>query len=123
MSKRILDVGQCDIDHWQISQMLTKHFDVEVVRAKTHADAMQEVSNGAFDLILVNRINDADHSEGLEFLQTVKQRPESESVPVMLVSNFDDAQNAAVEAGAIRGFGKSALADSATVEQLRSVLA
>ena len=41
---------------------------------------------------------------------------------MMLISNYDDAQQAAVEAGAIRGFGKSSLQDSDTTTLLQRVL-
>ncbi len=41
----------------------------------------------------------------------------------MLISNFQDAQQEAVAAGAFPGFGKSQLYDDSTSERLRDALA
>ena len=40
----------------------------------------------------------------------------------MLVSNYADAQSAAVDAGAVRGFGKSQLGEPDTVKNLKIYL-
>lgn len=123
MSKKVLDVGQCDIDNWQINQMLVNHFEADVSRAKTHQDALDAMSQGAFDLVLINRINDVDGSEGMELLRTIKQMPNAANTCVMIVSNFEETQKAAVEAGAAYGFGKAHLNETATLKNLASVLA
>jgi hypothetical protein len=44
-------------------------------------------------------------------------------VPAMLVSNYEDAQQEAVAAGAVPGFGKSALYGPLVAERVRSYLA
>lgn len=122
MNKKVLDVGQCDIDNWQISQMLVNHFEADVSRAKTHQDALDAMSQGAFDLVLINRINDVDGSEGMELLRSIKQMPDAENTCVMIVSNFEETQKAAVEVGATFGFGKADLNEATTLEKLASVL-
>ena len=43
-------------------------------------------------------------------------------VPVMLVSNYEDAQREAVAKGALPGFGKAALGQPHTLARLRAVL-
>jgi hypothetical protein len=43
-------------------------------------------------------------------------------MPVMLVSNFEDAQQQAIKAGAERGFGKGALTAASTEELLKTHL-
>ncbi len=45
------------------------------------------------------------------------------AVPVMLLTNFADYQDAAVKLGAERGFGKSEYAQPDTLERLRQFLA
>lgn len=114
---RILDVGQCDLDHGNISRLLSSAFAATVERAATIDEAVQSVASGPFDLILVNRVLDATREEGLDLIRRLRSA-EGKAVPVMLVSNYDDAQDAAVEAGAVPGFGKGALTDSRTVELL-----
>lgn len=121
--KRVLNVGQCAPDNAGITQMLTSNFNVEVEVAETHAAAVRMASESAFDLVLINRIYDATRTEGMETLKTLKSDESTRSTPVMLVSNFPDAQDAAVAIGAEVGFGKSALVDPTTIERLRPFLA
>ena len=120
--KRVLDVGQCNPDHSSISRMLTQHFNVEIGRAHLPTDALEQLRETSFDLVLINRKLDADYSNGMAILQSMKQDPQLESIPVMLVSNYDDAQDAAEAAGAIRGFGKARLSDPQTIARLAAVL-
>ncbi len=56
----VLDVGQCDFDHANISRMLSERFGAEVQQVATCEEALRAVQNGLFDLVLVNRILDAD---------------------------------------------------------------
>ncbi len=107
IEKRVLSVGQCGVDHASISHTLREHFGARVIRADTAGEALRLLETERFDLILVNRVFDADGSSGLELLRTVRDRPQP--APVMLVSNFADAQRQAVEAGGAAGFGKAML--------------
>ena len=120
--KKILNVGQCDFDHSNISQALAQNFNVEVQRASTHDQAVQLASETSFDLILVNRLLDIDGSPGMDVLESLKSNPETKPTPVMIVSNYDDAQDKAVTAGAVRGFGKTALTAPETVLMLQEYL-
>ena len=116
MAYRVLDIGQCDADNYRISELLTNNFDVEVMRAHSHEEAIRIVAQSEFNLILINRVFDRDGSEGMRTLQTLKSAENTATIPTMLVSNFPDSQQAAVAAGAVPGFGKRALNDPATVE-------
>jgi CheY-like chemotaxis protein len=119
MSKpRVLDVGQCDYDHGQISSVLRGRFSAEVVRAHTAEEALGEVKKGGYALVLVNRLFDVDHDSGIEFIKRVKGDAATQAVPVMLVSNLEDAQAQAAAVGAVPGFGKAALKNEATVDLL-----
>ncbi len=122
-SKRVLDVGNCGPDHGTIVRMLSGSFDVEVVRAHGTEDAMEHVRRSPFDLVLINRLYDADGRPGMELLRQIKADPGSRDLPVMIISNRDDAQSDAVAAGAVPGFGKRALGDEATIELLKPYLA
>lgn len=115
---RVLDVGQCTPDHANIARLLKQEFDAVVDRAKTTEQVTYMTGFYDYDLVLVNRILDADGSAGLTLIELMKSSDELRTVPVMLVSNFADAQAQAVQAGAIRGFGKDALGDPATIDLL-----
>ena len=121
-SKIVLSVGQCRPDHAAISHFLTSNFDVQVLATDLLSDTVQTLRDHAIDLVLINRKLDADYSDGMEILKVVKETPETTHIPVMLVSNFADAQTAAVQAGATYGFGKSELNSPDSVERVRTIL-
>jgi len=119
---RTLDVGQCDADHRNIRGLLSGAFDAVVDRSRSLDEAVEAVQRGAYDLVLVNRILDADGTEGIELIRRLQADPATRDTPVMLVSNFSEAQKSALDAGAKPGFGKDALDSPATIELLASHL-
>jgi CheY-like chemotaxis protein len=123
MKKRVLDVGQCNPDHSSIRHLLERSFAAQVVRTHEMTDTLQALREQAYDLILINRKLDIDYTDGMEILQKLKADPELSKIPVMLVTNFPEYQAAAVEAGAVPGFGKNELNQPETVEKLRKYLA
>jgi two-component system chemotaxis response regulator CheY len=120
--KRVLDIGQCAADAWAIRRVIEGEFPAEVIAAGTLTQAVAALRNGDFDLVLVNRILDADGSAGLDVIRQIKNDPALGGVPVMLVSNFEDAQRNAVALGALPGFGKSTLGRPAMLDRLRALL-
>ena len=108
-TKRVLSVGQCFADHSGITRVLRGPFGVEVVGADSQGEALDLLRQEPFALVLVNRVFDADGSSGLELIRAIKAEDELRNIPVMLVSNYEDAQAQAVREGAVPGFGKAAL--------------
>ncbi len=123
MRKRVLDVGQCRPDHSTISSYLKRNFDCEVVQTHGANDTLQQLKSGRFDLVLVNRKLDADYSDGIDVIRKIKADPAVADVPVMLVTNYPEHQDAAIAAGAVRGFGKLEFDKPDTRERLAQVLA
>ncbi len=121
--RRVLSVGNCAFDNGNIARFVQEQFGAEVVAAAGLDEAVQQLRSSSFDLVLVNRILDADGSSGHEVIRRIKSEPDLQAVPVMLISNFADAQDQAVALGAVRGFGKSALNCPETAELLRPFLA
>jgi len=119
---RILSVGQCGLDHASLTRALGQAFAAQVTAADTHAEALRALRGGPFDLVLVNRIGDRDGARGLDLIRTLKADSGLASLPVMLVSNYPEAQAEAVELGALPGFGKSALGEPRTRELLAAAL-
>ena len=122
-AKKVLSVGQCGADHGSLTRVLKTQFDAEVVSADTFDEALGELKGGGYDLVLVNRVFDYDRSSGLDFIGILRDDPSLAQVPVMLVSNYDDAQAQAVAKGALPGFGKAALNHPRTLDRLRAALA
>jgi len=121
-AKRVLSIGQCAADHMAITWTLRGSFDAEVVGADDLEEARSQLQDGPFDLVLVNRVLDADGGSGLEVIRQLKAGEETRALPVMLVSNYEDAQQQAVTAGAVPGFGKAALRQPQVIGRLRAYL-
>ncbi len=118
---RILDVGQCGFDHGSISRHLTKAYGAEVARASSTAEALKVLRGGKFDLVLVNRVFDRDGTPGLDLIRALKADPDLADLPVMLVSNYPEAQAEARTLGALPWFGKADLR-SASIPALQATL-
>ena len=121
-AKRVLSVGQCGADHGGIAWSLRGEFDAEVVAAATADEALRLLRGKSFALVLVNRVFDYDGSSGADLIRRLKADESLRSVPVMLVSNYADAQREAVEAGAEPGFGKASLGRPEMIDKVRPFL-
>jgi two-component system chemotaxis response regulator CheY len=86
-------------------------------------EALSAARAGACHLMLVNRKLDRDYSDGIEIIHAVRADRGLDHLPVMMVTNFEQHQQLAVEAGAEYGFGKRALGSPETLERLRKHLA
>lgn len=120
--KTVLSVGQCGPDHSSISQFLNQHFDVKIVTADLPEDTLDTLQRQPVDLVLINRKLDTDYTDGMVILKAIKADAQLAETPVMIVSNFEDAQQAAVAAGAEYGIGKAELGQPATRERIAAVL-
>jgi CheY-like chemotaxis protein len=119
---RILSIGQCSFDHGSIVRHLGQIYGAEVAGADTKGQALVTLRAGEFDLVLVNRVLDADGTSGLDLIRAIKAEPDLAGLPVMLVSNHEDAQSEAQSVGALPGFGKADLR-LAAVPALENLLA
>jgi two-component system, chemotaxis family, chemotaxis protein CheY len=120
---RVLSVGQCGFDQGSLGRYLGKHYNAQVTVADTFEEAFADLRSGTYDLILVNRVTDADGSSGLEMIRDLKADPAlAAAAPVMLVSDLERAQEEAVALGALPGFGKSAIRNAKPVAALDTVL-
>jgi CheY-like chemotaxis protein len=122
MTKRVLDVGNCRFDHAAVCRIIEGNFDAKVVQAHTEEDMLATLRQDACDLVLVNRVLDRDRSDGIGLIRKIKADDRLAPIPVMLITNYDEYQRAAVEAGAERGFGKQSLSDPATLANLAAIL-
>ena len=109
-------------DHAAIRSLVARQFGASVTQTHGLADTLAVLRSGQFDLVTINRKLDADYSDGLEILRAIKADPQLAATPVMLVTNYPEHQQKAVEAGAELGFGKNELASPATRERLAKFL-
>ncbi len=120
--KTVLDIGNCGPDHNAIKSTLTKHFAAEVLQADGASDAIRVLKSHHIDLVLINRKLDQDYSDGTDVLKLLKADPDTSDVPVMIVTNYEEHQRAAIQLGAVEGFGKLSLEKPKTLQRLGEYL-
>ena len=123
MSKTVLSVGQCVPDESALERFLHANFDVQITTAVTTPEALHRLRAATCDLVLINRKLDADYTDGTELLRLIKADAALQATPVMIVSNYPEYQDAAVQLGAEYGFGKAELGRSDVVARLQPFLA
>lgn len=122
---KCLLVGHCGADAFAIDSMVSDACrDLTVLHVSDEATLRREATPDA--LMLINRLLDGvfPWREGTDLIRAMAQGAEDGGRPtMMLVSNYEHAQEAAEAAGAVPGFGKSVLYDPATTEHLRRFVA
>ena len=121
MSKIVVDCGNCGPDYNSIRKLIQSHFSAAVLQTDGLEDTVELLQQRPVDLVLVNRKLDRDYSDGIDVVRALKADQRFAHVPVMLVTNYDEHQQEAISVGAVRGFGKLALDDPATVALLADV--
>lgn len=123
MPKRVVLVGHCGPDSTYLTMAVRSALkDAQVTAADSEAELDGELSAGA-SLLLLNRVLDYGFAtnSGVELLQDLKQK--YPNLKAMLVSNYADAQAAAVKAGALPGFGKRDIGSAKVKEMLQGAMA
>ena len=123
MPALVLLVGHCMPDSFSLSRAV-KASGVDAVTKRVNTTrALDEHLEGAA-LLLVNRALDGrfDAADGIELIRALRERGgETASPPMILVSNYPEAQAEAEAAGALPGFGKHDLRTTAP-ERIASAL-
>ena len=115
--KNALIVGHCDLDNPQITSLIEKNFSVKVTRVKLFMNTVECLEKQNYDLVIINRIGAFDQESAMELTKKIKQ-DERFNVPLMMVTNYKDQMDMAVEIGAVPGYGKDKLHDKETIELL-----
>lgn len=122
MSKKVALVGHCGPDSSFLRIAVSRAAKEIKVLSADDSQSLQRVLDDGVDLLLFNRQLDFgfDVEEGVEIIR--KLRPHYPNVKMMLVSNYPDAQAAAVAEGAMPGFGKRELNTPKVAEMIREAL-
>jgi hypothetical protein len=118
-SKRLVLVGHCVPDSFMLTSALGRVSPgLEIERANDLQSAIR--ASQTSDLLLVNRVLDGEFasSDGIALIRSLA----GAKARLMLVSNLEDAQAQAREAGAMPGFGKAAAYQESTREVVRAAL-
>ena len=121
-AKKVLLVGHCGPDS-SFLKMAVRNAgkDVTVLMADD-AKELRAALDGGVDLILFNRELSYGFDEDLGVDVIKWLRPNYPSLKMMLVSNYPDAQAAALAAGALPGFGKREIGSPRVTQLLRDAL-
>lgn len=120
-----VSVGQCGYDDSRLRSFLREIAPGIVIRSTDDLEGtVRELEQGGNTvcLVLVNRLLDRDGSSGIEVIRKLKTKPCTAGIPVMLISNFEDAQANALAEGAMPGFGKSAIGTDSARKRLIAAL-
>lgn len=122
MPKKAVLIGHCGPDSSFLRMAVSQaRRDAQVLSAATDEDLRRLLHEGV-DLLLVNRVleDGFPETEGVELIRRVRES--HPAVAAMLISNYPEAQEAAVRAGALPGFGKREIGSPRVTELLRAVL-
>ena len=122
MSKKIALVGHCGPDSSFLRIAVSKAQREAMVLSVDDDSDLKRVLDDGVDLLLLNRQLDYGfhEREGVALLKRIRSL--YPSVKAMLVSNYPDAQAAAVAEGALPGFGKREIGTPRVNELLREAL-
>src|SRR5687767_724482 len=123
MSKRVALIGHCGPDSSYLKMAVAAAERGTQVVAVDEEAQLQELIADGLDLLLFNRILDFGFPEEEGIAVIRRLRAQHPNLKMMLVSNYADAQAAAVKAGALPGFGKKDLGSSKVAQMLRDALA
>ncbi len=117
MPRRVVLVGHCNFDGPRLqAEIRTMPEEPEVLRVNAQAD-LRAVCEESDNLLLVNREPVGFDEEGVDIVRDVHKRYPGQAV--MLVSDHSDAQEQAVQAGAMPGFGKRDMGSPKLAEAVR----
>lgn len=122
MPKKVVLVGHCGADSAYLRIAVSGAAkEVSVLTAHDESELNKYISEGV-DLVLLNRQLDYGFQteEGVELIRDL--RTKHPNLKLMLVTNYDDAQQRAIQSGALPGFGKRELGSAKVKELLRNAL-
>lgn len=117
--ERILLVGHCGFDASSLRRAAEAAVDAPVAEAYGADDVRQA---GPSTLLLINRQLGWGFgaTSGVDLIRELARQPNPPAM--MLIPNYEDAQAAAVEAGALPGFGKSQIGTADATRRLRDAV-
>ena len=120
--KTVLVVGHCGPDFSYLRIAIRSALGDATIVAVDDQGEMDRMIQQGVDLVLLNRELDYgfEPTTGVEMIKTLK--PKFPKLKMMLISNYPDAQAAALAAGALPGFGKRELGSPRAKELLRGAI-
>jgi two-component system chemotaxis response regulator CheY len=122
MSKKIALVGHCGPDSSYLRMTVMKAAKgAQILMADDDSELHAALEQGV-DLILFNRELGYGFKDKMGVDAIKRLRAEDPNLKMMLVSNYVEAQAAAVASGAVPGFGKREIGSPRVIEVIQSAL-
>jgi DNA-binding NarL/FixJ family response regulator len=123
MSKKIALVGHCgpDSSYLRMTVMKAAGTGAQILMADDDSELKDALEQGV-DLILFNRELGYGFQDKMGVDAIKRLRATQPNLKTMLVSNYADAQAAAVANGALPGFGKREIGSPRVIEVLKAAL-
>ena len=118
--KKVVLVGHCGADTGTLEYAVSQAAPGVAIDSAHTAAELKDIKGDA--LLLVNRVLDGSFETGSGVDLIAKLAKRADAPAMMLISNYPDAQEQAVKAGARPGFGKANAFDKATAELIRKTL-
>ena len=122
MAKKVALVGHCGPDASYLRSAVSSSVRGAQIMMIDEAARLDKALGDGVDLILMNRQLDwgFETEEGIELIRQI--RAKHPNIKTMLVSNYPEAQQEAIAAGALPGFGKREIGTSRVTDLLKSAL-
>ncbi len=122
MGKTVVLVGHCGPDSSFLRMAVSSAERAAKIVMADDAREMKAALDGGADLVLLNRELGWGFEQplGVDVIKSVRTR--YPNTKFMLVSNYPDAQAAAVAAGGLPGFGKREIGQPRVVQLIREAL-
>lgn len=120
---RVVLVGHCGPDSFLLEHAVRRALPgAKVIRADDESELAAAAQDA--DLLLINRVLGGSFRED-SGVDLIRHRNQSGATvpPMMLISDYPDAQAAAEAAGAAPGFGKREVYSDRTMQRLRAAVA
>ncbi len=121
-NNRVLLVGHCGPDSWMLKSMIARTLPDHRVELVNDEESLNRAIADGASLLLVNRVLDGRFAQE-SGIDLIRSRAAAGGPPMLLISNYEDAQAEAEAAGARPGFGKAALNRPEAADRLRAALA
>ncbi len=109
MPGKALLVGHCGLDSPRIERVLRAVGCEDVDNVQSVDEAMETLRGDRYRLVVGNRVLGADQEGGLHLVEAMQADPQTREVPVLVLSAYEETQQAVAAAGGEPGFGKDAL--------------
>ena len=122
MNKSVLLVGHCGVDGPRLQKYVESLDGQFECRSAASEEELDQAVRHGVDLVLFNRelTGSFEASEGIELIRRLKE--DHPDTKVMLVSDRPEAQQHAMQLGALPGFGKGELESPKVEEMIKDAL-